>query len=147
MQMTGLARLGKDAELRTIQSSGDKVASLSLAFNYGRKDADGKRPTQWVEGSLWGRQAEALVDYLVKGQQVVVTIDDPHLETYQGRNGEGTKLTGRISNIELAGGRTESNPQRQNAAPTQSQPPRPAAPVQRESSRPAPDDLDDDIPF
>lgn len=147
MQLVGLARLGKDAELRTIQSSGDKVASLSLAFNYGRKGEDGKRPTQWVEGSLWGRQAEALVDYLVKGQQVVVTIDDPHLETYTGRNGEGTKLTGRISNIELAGGRPEgaqAPAQRPSAAPAQQ---RPAAPAAAQRPAPPADDMDDDIPF
>ena len=61
MQMIGLARLGRDAELRTTQS-GEKVASLSLAFNWGMKGQDGNRPTQWVDGSLWGKRAEVLVD-------------------------------------------------------------------------------------
>jgi len=144
MQMIGLARLGRDAELRKTQS-GESVCSLSLAFNYGRKAEDGSRPVQWVEGTLWGRQAEALVDYLLKGKLVCVTIDDPYLQTYEGRNGPGTKLSGRISSIELAGGAEGQQQQRQ--APAQPAAQRPPAPAQA-ASRPAPaDDMDDDIPF
>ena len=45
MILTGLARIGKDAELR-YTASNEPVANLSLAFNYGRKGDDGKRPTQ-----------------------------------------------------------------------------------------------------
>ena len=36
-QLSGLFRLGDSAELRYTQK-GDAVASLSLAYNYGRKD-------------------------------------------------------------------------------------------------------------
>lgn len=143
MQMIGLARLGRDAELRKTQS-GESVCSLSLAFNYGRKAEDGSRPTQWVEGTLWGRQAEALVDYLLKGKLVCVTIDDPYLQTYEGRNGPGTKLAGRISSLEFAGGASDGQQQQRQAPaqPAAQQQPAPAA------SRPAPaDDMDDDIPF
>jgi len=141
MQMIGLARLGRDAELRATQS-GEKVASLSLAFNHGQKGADGNRPTQWVDGSLWGKRAEALIDYLVKGQQVVVTIDDPHIEEYQGRNGAGVKLAGRVTQIELAGG----GQQRTAPAPAAARAPA-AAP--RPAPAPASGGLDDDsdIPF
>lgn len=131
MQIIGLARLGRDAEIRTTQS-GEKVASLSLAFNFGRKDQNGVRPTQWVEGALWGKRAEALVDYLVKGQQVVVTIDDPHIEEFQKRDGgQGVKLAGTVSQLELAGGRPQ-----QSSAPA----PRP------QQAAKAPID-DDDMPF
>lgn len=139
MMLTGLARLGRDAELRTTQS-GDKVATLSLAFNYGRKGDDGKRPTQWVEAALWGKLAEALIDYLVKGQQVCVAVDEPHIETFETRDGRpGTKLVGRITSIELAGGRDAAS------APA----PRPAAPAAAPRPAPAPRAPieDDDIPF
>ena len=63
MKAYGLARLGRDAELRTTQT-GESVARLSLAFSYGKKGADGKRPTEWVEGSLWGQRAQALAPHL-----------------------------------------------------------------------------------
>ena len=59
MKAFGLARIGRDVELRTTQS-GETVAGLSLAFSFGKKGADGKRPTQWVDASLWGKRAEAL---------------------------------------------------------------------------------------
>jgi single-strand DNA-binding protein len=104
MKGMGLARIGQDAQLRETQN-GDSVLNLSLAFAYGRKDNDGKRPTQWVEASLWGKRAEALEQYLVRGQLVFVALDEVHIETFQKKDGgEGTKLVGRVADIELAGG-------------------------------------------
>jgi len=136
MQMIGFARLGRDAEVRHT-AAGDAVASLSLAFNYGRKDDGGKRPTQWVDGSLWGKRAEALAPYLKKGGGVVVTLDDPHIEEFEGRNGAGYKLAARVSEIELVGGRDDAPTQRQAPAPA-SAAAKPAAPASM---------ADDDIPF
>jgi single-strand DNA-binding protein len=40
------------------------VANVSLAFTYGKKGDDGKRPTQWVDASLWGQRAESLAPYI-----------------------------------------------------------------------------------
>jgi single-strand DNA-binding protein len=143
MQLIGLARLGRDAEARTV---GDNVvANLSLAFDYYDPKADTKRSTTWIDAALWGKQATALEQYLVKGTAVCCTVDDLHLETYQGKNGEGTKLVGRVTSIKLAGSRQDGQQQRQ--APASAPAPRPApAPA----ARPAPggfDDMDDDIPF
>ena len=46
-KMFGLARLGRDAEIRTT-SQGESVATLALAFSYGRKGSDGNwRPAHW----------------------------------------------------------------------------------------------------
>ena len=47
MQLIGLARLGRDAEIR-FTNDGEPVASLSLAFEHGRRGTDGKRTTQWA---------------------------------------------------------------------------------------------------
>lgn len=152
-QLFGFARLGRDAELRHT-TQGDPVAGLALAFNYGKKGADGNRPTQWVEASLWGPRAEALIDYLVKGTGLSVTVDDVHIETYEknGGAGQGVKLVGRVSNLEFAGGGQQ---QERQAAPQQQQrsAPRPSAARQAPTgNRPAPSapnfaDMDDDIPF
>ena len=101
--LTDLGRLGRDTELR-YTNAGDPVATLAIACDYGRKGQDGKRPTQWIEASLWGKQAEALVPYLVKGQQVYFTLEDAHIETFQKSDGsQGVKLVGRIITIKLAG--------------------------------------------
>lgn len=153
MKAFGLARLGRDAEIRYTQG-GEPVASLSLAISYGRKGDDGKRPTQWVDGSLWGKRAEVLVPYLTRGSLVVVTLEDVHIEAYQGRNGEATKLVGRVTDIELAGGGD-----RQQAAPAQAparqQQPQAQGGYRGSAPRTAPaaaastgfDGMDDSIPF
>src|SRR5258708_40073806 len=104
IQIFGLARVGRDAEVRNT-TGGDAVASVSLAFSYGRKDADGKKPTQWVDGALWGKRAEALAPYLTKGTLVTVALEDAHIETFKKSDGtEGVKLSARITAIYLAGG-------------------------------------------
>ena len=138
-QLIGLARLGRDCELRTTQS-GDAVASLSLAMDYrnGREKA-----TQWVDAALWGKMAEALTQYLVKGKLVCVTLDDVHIEAIEKRDGtSGTKLVGRVSKLELAGGGRDDG--ERTAPPAQRQAPKPAP----KSSASGFDDMDDgDVPF
>ena len=140
MKAFGLARLGRDAEIRTT-SQGESVATIALAFSYGRKGSDGNRPTQWVDAALWGKRAEALAPYLVKGGLVSVSLEDVHIETFTSQKGDGHKLAGRVIDVELAGGGERT------AAP---------APRQAPAPRPAPatapmgsgfDDLDSDIPF
>ena len=141
MKSFGLARLGRDAEIRTT-SQGESVATLALAFSYGRKGSDGKRPTQWVDAALWGKRAEALAPYLLKGGLVSVSLEDVHIETFTSQKGDGHKLAGRVIDVELAGGGERT------AAP---------APRQAPAPRPAPaaapmgsgfEDMDDDsIPF
>lgn len=138
----GLARIGRDAELRKTQS-GESVLSLSLAFSYGRKGDDGRRPTQWVDATMWGKRAEALAPYLQKGGLVSVTLEEVHIEVYQSKGAEGHKLAGRISGLELAGSKDGSA-----AAPA-------AAPRAAPAPRPAPapsgghgfEDMGEDIPF
>lgn len=145
MILTGPARIGRDAELRFIPS-GEAVINLSLAYDYGRKGGDGKRPTQWIDAGLWGKRAESLKDYLLRGVHVWVVLEDVHLEEYEGRNGKGTKLVGRVQSIEFVGSRPDGAGER--AAPA------PASSARRPTKAPAPapaaggfDDMDDDLPF
>ena len=142
MILTALARLGKDAELR-FTPKGEAVANLALAINYGRKGDDGNRPTQWIEASLWGQRAQSLVEYLTKGKLLYVVIEEPHIETYQGKSGQGSKLVGRIASLEFAGG----NDRQQNDTPRQSAP-APSAPApKKQASGGGFGDFDDDVPF
>jgi len=146
-QLFGMARIGRDVEVRYTQA-GDAVASVSLAFDYGKKGQDGKRPTQWVDGSLWGQRAESLAPYLLKGSRISVTLDDVHIETFQNRDGaQGHKLAGRITALEFG-----SAPQREAQTappPARQQPPQNQYAAQRGGAAPAASlaDMDDDIPF
>ncbi len=136
-QISGLFRIGKDAEVRFTQG-GEPVASLSLAFNYYDKNADKNRASQWIDAALWGKRAESLAPYLLKGGIVYATIQDPHIETYEGKNGTGHKLVGKIGDIELAGGKAEGGDHRQDSKPANKPSGKPAASFD--------DDLDS-IPF
>jgi single-strand DNA-binding protein len=145
-----MARLGRDAEIR-YTATGEAVCNLSLAVSVFDKSAENNRGTQWIEGSLWGKQAEALAQYMVKGSLHCFTLSDLKLETYQGNSGAGHKLTARVDSVELGprvandngGGSRAPAPAPRAAAPA----PRAAAPAP--APRPAAgfDDMDDDIPF
>lgn len=142
IQIFGLARIGRDVEVRNT-TGGDAVASVSLAFSYGRKGDDGKKPVQWCDGALWGKRAEALAPYLTKGTLVTVALEDAHIETFKKADGaEGTKLTGRITAIDLAGG---GQPQQQAQAPAPKPQQRPAP--QRAPAGGGFEDMADDVPF
>ena len=138
-QIIGIFRIGKDAEIRYIPS-GDAVCNLSLAFNYGKKEHDGK-PTQWIDAALFGKRAEAMAPYLLKGGMIYAVISDPHIETYEGKNGPGSKLVGKVIEIEFAGSKSHDAPAKPSA------PSRPAAPAKPAGGGTGFDDMDDDIPF
>lgn len=153
--MSGMARLGRDAEVRTT-ASGDQVCTLALAFTYGKRDSEGKYPTQWVDAALWGQRAAALAPFLTKGSQHVFHLSDLHMETYEGNNGTGHKLVARVVDVELGPRAAQSNqgygdsdhqPQRRAPAPRSAQPPAapPRAPAPPKAS--GFDDMDRDIPF
>ena len=102
--LNGVFRIGRDTQIKYIPS-GTPVLELALAYNYGKKGDDGKKPVTWVQASLWGKQAEALAPYIKKGDQISVIVGDLHIETYPRENGTGCKLVGRIIDIELISSR------------------------------------------
>jgi len=141
-QIVGIFRIGNDVQIR-YTPSGEAVCNLSLAFNYGKKGDDGRRPSQWIEASFWGKRAEAMMQYLTKGSSVYAVIDAPHIETYEGKNGTGHKLVGRILEIEFSGGKRDSND-----APFDRPAHTPAKPAETASKPGAGfQDFEDDIPF
>ena len=135
-QLIGLATIGRDAEIRYL-SNGDAVTNLSLAFNYGRKGEDGKRPTQWVDAALFGKRAESLSQYLLKGSAVTVTGSVTEREWTDKEGQKRKSMDVRVNDIALQGGKRDAAPQ---AAPAQR-----TAPAQRQAPV---DDFDSsDIPF
>lgn len=84
-----IGNLGKDAEVR-FTKSGTAHASFSIATQEQWKDKDGQRQekTEWHRISLWGKPAEALQQYLVKGKQVYV---EGRLSTRQWEDKDGHK--------------------------------------------------------
>jgi single-strand DNA-binding protein len=138
MKANGLARIGKDAEVR-YTPGGAAVANVSLAFTYGKKGDDGKRPTLWVDASLWGQRAESLAPYIKKGGQIVAYLEDVSIQTFtKGDGTQATKMVARLVDLEFVAGGEQASSQ------PKPQPKPQAAPQSHGSGF---DDMDDDIPF
>ena len=137
--MTGVFRLGRDIEVAHT-SDGELVGRLALAYNYGKKGGDGKRPTQWVDGTLYGSRVEKLHEYLTKGTAIFCVLEEVHVQTYEKRDGgTGVSLRGRIGALDFAGGGQQGERQERQERQPQAQPKPAAKRVQ--------DLEDDDIPF
>jgi single-strand DNA-binding protein len=106
-------RVGADAELRTT-SSGEKV----LNFRVCNKVGFGDRATdQWVDNSYWGRRAEAVAQYIKKGDRITVS-GELKLEEYTDKKtGEQRqKLAVRVNDLDLASRNDGDNANRSQGA-------------------------------
>lgn len=127
--ITIAGQLGKDAEIRYMPN-GDPVASFSVADSQGKD-----KPTIWWRASIFGKRAESLAPYLLKGQAVTVSGTVTERE-YTDKNGEQKKaMEIRVQDVELQGGKRDAAP-----APKAAKPAAPAGSGGFE-------DMDDDIPF
>src|SRR6476661_8629927 len=84
-----VGNLGRDAEVRHTPG-GQAVATLNLATTETWNDKDGQcqEKTEWHRVVLWGKQAESLQQYLVKGKQIYV---EGRLQTRQWDDKDGNK--------------------------------------------------------
>lgn len=128
--ITVAGQLGKDAELRHLPN-GDPVTNFSVADSQG-KDKD----AIWWNCQLFGKRAESLSQYLVKGQAVTIT-GSVSQRKYTDKNGQERISTDvRVNEVALQGGKREATQQPQQLQ----QAPRP-------SNSGGFEDMDDDVPF
>lgn len=100
--ITIAGQLGKDAEIKYL-GNGDPVASFSVADSQGKD-----KPTIWFRCSLFGKRAESLLPYLLKGQSVTVTGTFTERE-YTDKDGSQKKAQEvRVNDVALQGGKRES---------------------------------------
>lgn len=100
-----VGNLGRDAEVR-YTPGGAAVARFSIATTEVWNDKSGQKQerTEWHNIDLWGKQAESLSEYLVKGKQVYV---EGRLQTdeYTDKEGQKRKSTKvRCERVVLLGG-------------------------------------------
>ena len=104
--------LGKDAEVNYLPN-GDAVCKFSVADSMGKD-----RGTIWWNCQLFGKRAESLAPYLVKGQAVTVS---GNVTEREWNDKEGTKrksMDVRVQDVALQGGRKEQQEApRSKAAP------------------------------
>lgn len=143
MKMIGMATLGRDAELRHLPD-GTAVLSMALAYNFGKKQEGGAQPTQWVDASMYGRRAESIAPFLLKGAKHCFTLDECSIDQFARKDGStGVKLKARVLDVEFSAKAAANAP----AAQVQRQAPPAAAPTFAPKPGSGFDDMDDDIPF
>jgi single-strand DNA-binding protein len=120
--------LGKDCRTKMVGDS--FVANFSVAVTEGYGE---KKKTHWVDCAYWGKGAQAVAQYLVKGQAVIVSGEGGMKEA----SGDfSAQPTCRVNSLSLAGGKREDKPAAKEA-------PKP----QPQAGSPAADFDDSDIPF
>jgi single-strand DNA-binding protein len=105
-----IGRLARDVSLKRT-TSGTAVAKFFIAVNKKRKSGDTwKDEAQFFEIVVWGKLAESLNNYLVKGKQIAVT-GELSQERWSGDDGQNhSKITVTASTIQLlAGGSSNSD--------------------------------------
>jgi single-strand DNA-binding protein len=120
--------LGRDAELKYL-NNGDPICNFSVADSQGRD-----KGTIWWSCTLFGKRAEALSQYLTKGQSVTVVGTVTEREWTDKTDTKRKSMDVRVSEIALQGGRKDAEPQEER----------------RQAPKPAPkgfDDMSDDVPF
>jgi single-strand DNA-binding protein len=136
-----VGNLGRDAEIR-YTPGGAAVSKFSIATTEVWNDKSGQRQerTEWHNIDLWGKQAESLSEYLLKGKQVYV---EGRLQTDEYTDKEGIKRKStrvRCDRVVLlgGGGAGRSASVDRSAESMGAQPPTPAMSEAL---------TDDDIPF
>lgn len=103
---TGLGRVGKDPQVKTI--SGKTMAAFSLAIDNG-KDSNGNRKALWLTVQTWGKTAEVVRQYVRKGDQICV---NGSLTTNEWTGNDGNKYFAVVinaNNVSLVGGNKNNN--------------------------------------
>ena len=88
-----IGNLGQDPEIMNMEN-GTKLAKFSIATSDSYKNAKGEKveDTQWHNIVAWGKTAEIVENYLVKGKQVAVEGKLTH-RSYETAAGEKRYIT------------------------------------------------------
>jgi single-strand DNA-binding protein len=142
-----VGRLTRDAELK-YTANGQAICKFSIAVNRRKKSGE-----QWVEEAnffdviLWGRQGEAVNQYLLKGKQVGID-GELRQERWEQDGQNRTRVEIVANNLQLLGGGPGGSAPAYGQGNGAYQDRRGDAPPPREASRSGGDDgFSDDIPF
>jgi single-strand DNA-binding protein len=141
--------LGNDERSFGYLPNGQARANVSIAVNRGKKQGD-----EWInevfyfEVAIFGKTAENLKPYLLKGKQICV---DGHLKQDRWKDQQGnnrSKISIVAENVQLLGGKSEDSTQ--NAGGNyqqQSFTPKANTQYQTPPAAPSDDEFPEDIPF
>lgn len=131
--------LGSDEKNFGYVGNGMARANVSIAVNRSKKNGD-----QWIDEvsyfdlTIWGKTAENLKPYLLKGKQIAVDgyLKQDRWKDHQGNN--KSKISIVAENVQLLGGKSDGG--QSSGAPT-------FKPVENNSNSGEEGDFPEDIPF
>ena len=105
----GIGRLGADPELRYTQS-GTPVCSLRMVFNRRWKDKNGEKKEEacWMDAVVFGKGAEVVKKFIVKGRELFV---EGHIQQDEWEDKNGQKRTTHkinVQNFQFVGGNAKA---------------------------------------
>jgi len=139
-----IGRLTRDAELKQT-ANGQTVCKFSVAVNRRRKNGD-----QWEDEAnffdvvVWGRQGEALSQYLLKGKMIGID-GELRQDRWQQEGQNRSKVEIIANNLQLLGGSGSGGEKGNYSGNGSAAPERPA--WKGQSAPPPEDNFADDIPF
>ena len=133
-----LVRIGRDAEMKYL-TNGTAVLNFSAVYDIGYGQ---NKKAQWLDCTMFGDRATKVVDYILKGKQIVIYAEDVRIDEWDKPDGsKGFKLACKLVSFDFVSDGTGGQ---QQAPQTQYQPPAQAQPAQNMQDM---NSFDDDIPF
>lgn len=88
-----IGHVGNDPEIKTFDG-GKKLAKLNVATNESYKNDKGEKveDTQWHSLIAWGKTADIIENYVVKGKEIAIEGKLTH-RSYEDKNGEKRYVT------------------------------------------------------
>ena len=88
-----IGHIGNDPEIKTFDG-GKKLAKLNVATNESYKNDKGEKveETQWHNLVAWGKTADIIEKYVVKGKEIAIEGKLTH-RSYEDKNGEKRYVT------------------------------------------------------
>jgi len=88
-----IGHVGNDPEIKTFDG-GKKLAKLNVATNQSYKNEKGEKveETQWHSLIAWGKTADIIENYVVKGKEIAIEGKLTH-RSYEDKNGEKRYIT------------------------------------------------------
>mgnify|MGYP006348299039 CR=1 FL=1 len=93
-----IGHVGNEPEIKTFEG-GKKLANLTIATNevYYKENGDKVEQTEWHKITAWGKTAEIIEKYVIKGKEVAIEGKLTH-RTYDDKDGNKRYITEVVAN-------------------------------------------------
>lgn len=139
---TGVGRLVRDMETK-YTAGGMAIGTFAIAIGKRVKKGESWEDyTSFFDCKCFGKTAENLNQYMVKGKQVAI-IGELNQDRWEKEGKTNSRVVINCNNIQLLGGKEDHSPTKQYSAPSKPASARNDAPPEQDTSP----DFPDDIPF